>query len=202
MGRTAQPLTRKRRPGPVHPTGRCFQRARDPELWNRFTASFFSLLWDSPGRRKRWALRWRTETAVREIAEDLGWEVAASLDRIIPLDPWPPPSATRCSTRSPSGGNSTSTAATPCPTMPTGSTTASSRKSPRCSTGSSATTPPPPAYTIGEIIGEATDRFGIPRKIAENTIETALTLDSELSEDILDDFLARIFDPDKGRSTT
>ena len=54
------------------------------------------------------------------------------------------------------------------------------------------------AYTIGEIIGEATDRFGIPRKIAENTIETALTLDSELSEDILDDFLGRIFDPDKG----
>ena len=57
------------------------------ELWNRFTASFFSLLWDSPGRRKRWALRWRTETAVREIAEDLGWEVAASLDRIIPTGP-------------------------------------------------------------------------------------------------------------------
>ena len=58
------------------------------------------------------------------------------------------------------------------------------------------------AYTIGEIIGEATDRSGIPRKIAENTIETALTLDSELSHDIRDDFLARVFDPDKGRSTT
>jgi hypothetical protein len=48
----------------------------------------------------------------------------------------------------------------------------------------------------------ATGRFGIPRKIAENTIETALTLDSELSHDVRDDFLARIFDPDKGRSPT
>ena len=82
--------------------------------------------------------------------------------------------------------------------MPTGSTTASSRRSPGCSTGSSATA----ACTIGEIIGEATDRSGIPRKIAENTIEAALTPDSELSHDIRDDFLARIFDPDKGRSTT
>ena len=46
------------------------------------------------------------------------------------------------------------------------------------------------AYTIGEIIGEATDRFGIPRKIAENTIETALNLDSEVSHDKIADFLA------------
>lgn len=53
-------------------------------VWARFSRSFFSRLW-GPGWRKRWALRWRTETAVKEIADTLSWEVVASLGKVIPV---------------------------------------------------------------------------------------------------------------------
>src|SRR5207249_3314156 len=36
---------------------------------NRSAASFWSLLWEAPGRRKRWALPCRTETAAPEFGE-------------------------------------------------------------------------------------------------------------------------------------
>jgi len=172
------------------------------ELWNRFTASFFSLLWDSPGRRKRWALRWRTETAVREIAEDLGWEVAASLDRIIPLDPVAATIRHAVLDEIAIGRQLDEHSSDPVPDDADWKHYGIQPQVAKMLDWFVRHHPATAAYTIGEIIGEATDRFGIPRKIAENTIETALTLDSELSEDILDDFLARIFDPDKGRSTT
>jgi hypothetical protein len=54
------------------------------EVWDRFTRSFFSLLWERPDVRRRWALRWRNEDAVRSVAEELAWGAAASLDRLIP----------------------------------------------------------------------------------------------------------------------
>lgn len=54
------------------------------EVWERFSRSFFSRLWSS-GWRKRWTLRWRTEAAVKETADTLSWEVAASLDKVIPI---------------------------------------------------------------------------------------------------------------------
>jgi hypothetical protein len=172
------------------------------ELWNRFTASFFSLLWDSPGRRKHWALRWRTETAVREIAEDLGWEVAASLDRIIPTDPLAATIRHAVLDEIATGRRSDELSHDPVPDDADWKYYGIQPQVARMLDWFVRHHPATAAFTIGEIIGEATDRFDIPRKIAENTIETALTLDSELSHDIIDDFLARIFDPDKGRSTT
>lgn len=54
------------------------------DVWERFSRSFFARLW-STGWRKRWSLRWRTETAVKEIADTLSWDVAASLDKLIPI---------------------------------------------------------------------------------------------------------------------
>jgi hypothetical protein len=39
------------------------------ERWGRFTRVFFALLWERAAVRKRWALRWRTEAAVRDVAE-------------------------------------------------------------------------------------------------------------------------------------
>ncbi|GAA2120558.1 hypothetical protein [Actinomadura napierensis] len=53
------------------------------ETWKRFSRSFFSLLWERQSFRKRWALRWRTETAVREIAEGLSRQVAAGIPKLI-----------------------------------------------------------------------------------------------------------------------
>lgn len=55
------------------------------ELWQRFTQMFLLRLWEQPTLRRRWALRWRTEPAVRQVAEGLGWDVAASLDWIVPM---------------------------------------------------------------------------------------------------------------------
>lgn len=56
------------------------------DLWQRWTDTFRSLLWDNPDRRRRWALRWRTRTAVDEVASYLGWTVAASVDHIVPIE--------------------------------------------------------------------------------------------------------------------
>jgi hypothetical protein len=53
-------------------------------LWDYFTNAFTIDLWDRASNRKRFALRWRTKTAVREVAHDVAWTAAGSLDRIIP----------------------------------------------------------------------------------------------------------------------
>jgi hypothetical protein len=55
------------------------------ELWQWLIRVFYTDLWERPGMRKRWALRWRTEAAVHDIARDLGWSAAVNLDRIIPV---------------------------------------------------------------------------------------------------------------------
>ncbi|MBO4160093.1 helix-turn-helix transcriptional regulator [Micromonospora antibiotica] len=55
-------------------------------LWDYFTTAFTIDLWDRDSNRKRFALRWRTKAAVREVAHDVAWTAAASLDRIVPLD--------------------------------------------------------------------------------------------------------------------
>jgi hypothetical protein len=54
-------------------------------LWDYFTTAFAIDLWDRDGNRKRFALRWRTKAAVREVAHDVAWTAAASLNRIVPL---------------------------------------------------------------------------------------------------------------------
>lgn len=54
-------------------------------LWEYFTKAFAMDLWDRQNMRKRFALRWRTQAAVREVAHDVAWTAAASLDRIVPL---------------------------------------------------------------------------------------------------------------------
>lgn len=54
------------------------------ELWQEYTRRFTSRLWDNMSWRKRFALRWRTKTAVEEIATDLAWNVAGDLRRIVP----------------------------------------------------------------------------------------------------------------------
>jgi hypothetical protein len=52
----------------------------------RFGRLFLARLWENPSWRKRWALRWRSETAVREIATGLGWDVAAQLRTVLPVE--------------------------------------------------------------------------------------------------------------------
>ena len=44
---------------------------------------------------------------------------------------------------------------------------------------------------IAQVIGEARERFGVPRHVTVNTIATALTLDGKLDNEALDDYLER-----------
>jgi predicted DNA-binding transcriptional regulator AlpA len=57
-------------------------------LCRHLSEMFAAVLWDTPGIRKRWALRWRNTAAVQETANVLGWYVAAELrdNRIVPLN--------------------------------------------------------------------------------------------------------------------
>jgi hypothetical protein len=54
-------------------------------LRGRFARRFFSVLWDNPSLRKRWALRWRTPDAVRDLADDLALDVVTDLPEIVPV---------------------------------------------------------------------------------------------------------------------
>jgi hypothetical protein len=55
------------------------------QLWQRFSRTFLHELWEKQTVRRRWALRWRTEPAVREVADGLGWAVAGGLAQIVPM---------------------------------------------------------------------------------------------------------------------
>ncbi|MFC8765853.1 hypothetical protein ACFUAG_34770 [Streptomyces sp. NPDC057193] len=54
------------------------------EVRDHFADDFHGTLWGRPDIRKRWVLRARNEDSVREIADALAWNVADSLDRILP----------------------------------------------------------------------------------------------------------------------
>lgn len=54
-------------------------------LRGRFARRFFSVLWENPSLRKRWALRWRNSDAVRELAEGLALDVVTDLRGIVPV---------------------------------------------------------------------------------------------------------------------
>ncbi|MFJ3310344.1 hypothetical protein ACIPSA_46625 [Streptomyces sp. NPDC086549] len=56
------------------------------QIRDRFSESFFGFLWKRPDIRKRWVLRQRNEPSVREVADQLAFEVADSLRQIIPTD--------------------------------------------------------------------------------------------------------------------
>ncbi|WP_217208855.1 hypothetical protein [Streptomyces sp. AC550_RSS872] len=56
------------------------------EVRDRFASNFQHTLFDRPDVRKRWVLRQRNKESVAEIANELAWSVAVSLDRIIPTE--------------------------------------------------------------------------------------------------------------------
>ncbi|MGW9069515.1 MerR family transcriptional regulator [Streptomyces yangpuensis] len=57
------------------------------EVRDHFAADFHGTLWERPDVRKRWVLRARNEGSVREVADALAWNVAVSLDRVLPTEP-------------------------------------------------------------------------------------------------------------------
>jgi len=184
------------------------------EVWKRFTRRFFSQLWENPAQRKRWALRWRNEAAARDLAEDLGWEIAAGLDSLVPLDALS--STVRHAVldefatgqqldrdldrgRHPDQYRHLSVAGP----------IAEDRAIPSGGADFYGITPPvarmldwlirhsptSAGHAIGEIIGEAQRRLDIPREVSEDSIRTALGLDSKLDPGVRDEFLDLVFTP-------
>ncbi|GAA3832510.1 hypothetical protein GCM10022226_62170 [Sphaerisporangium flaviroseum] len=176
------------------------------ELWTRFTGIFTSALWENPDRRKRWALRWRTQHAVGQIAEELGWDVAANLDAIIPaedlastirhavLDEF----ATGQQLHRDIYESDRERAAAAGKPEPIYEDTAFYGIVPhvaRMIDWLIRHHPSTAAHTISEIIGEAERRLRIARDVTESSLATALALDGKLDEKTREDFLKRVFTP-------
>jgi hypothetical protein len=171
-------------------------------IWSQFTRMFFSYLWERPGVRRRWALRWRNEAAVRDVAEALGWEVATSMDRLVPLDAVVATiqravldefttgqqldrsiQGKKLHVAGPADADAGSVLygiAPPVAQMLDWLI----RHHPRSA-----------RHAIGEIIGEAERRLDMPREVSEHSLRTALALDSELDPATRKEFLSRVLTP-------
>ncbi|WAU82577.1 hypothetical protein O1Q96_24240 [Streptomyces sp. Qhu-G9] len=160
------------------------------ELRQRLARRFLSALWERPDWRKRWALRFRTESAVHEIADDLALGVATDTDSIINqhdlaatvrhafLDEF-------------AYGKELDEATSDTEPVFYGITTPVVnmldwliRHHPRTA-----------HHLIGEIIGDAERRMDTPRDVSAQSIRTALGLDSKLPRQTLLDFLERALPP-------
>jgi hypothetical protein len=160
------------------------------DLWQWFTRVFTDNLWNKPAIRKRWALRWRTEANVRDVAHDLGWTAAGSLSRIVPMSDL--------------------------------ATTTRHALLDELHIGKELFADSDPAdihdYAIGQpvtrmfdwlvrhdpalagsvvtdVIGEAENRLGIPRRVTEASLTDALTLDGKLGAEAYAKFFDRALPP-------
>lgn len=173
-----------------------------PGVWNRFTRVFFAYLWDRPSVRRRWALRWRNEKAVRDIAESLGWEVAGSVDSLIPaydlgttvqhavLDEF----ARGQHDQGQTGGKTLRVAS-----VPTNNDAVFYGITPQVTRMLDWLIrhhPDSARHAFGEIVGAAEQRLGIPREVSEQSLSTALSMDGKLDDDRLEEFLSRVLTPD------
>jgi hypothetical protein len=153
------------------------------------TRSFMAGLWEYRPFRSRWALRWRTRDHVQEIAADLAADAARYMVRdLIPAD------ALAVTVRhafldeiaegikisgSPPGG------------VPFYGVTP---KVTRMLGWLALHRPHMAGHAISEIIGDAEGRLGVPRRVTEQTIKTALDLDGGM-DNYLDEFLDRVLIP-------
>ncbi|MFI1702379.1 hypothetical protein ACH419_41530 [Streptomyces bobili] len=159
------------------------------ELRQRLARRFFGTLWERPDWRKRWALRFRTESAVQEIADELALSVAADTDSIIDAHDLAATVLHAVLDELAYGKELDSSIGGPASFY--GITTPVTkmldwliRHHPRTA-----------HHLIGEIIGDAERRLEIPREVSADSIRTALGLDSTLSRQVRLDFLERALPP-------
>jgi len=171
------------------------------EIRDRFTRLFFARLWESPAIRKRWALRWRTEAAVHDVAEGLSWDVAVSLERLIPVNAladtvrhavigefrdWQERMRRHSEEVALRGRETAHADCVDYPIMP----------SIACMLGWLVRHDPAVAgSTINGIIGEAERDLGISRGVSEYSLRSALSMDGDLDREVLNQFLNRVFTP-------
>lgn len=165
------------------------------EVREVFAGRFFSVLWGRPDWRKRWALRWRTQPAVQDVADLLGATVAAGIDDIVPvrdlittielavldelmtgheLD-------RRISTNDDADPDNDATYYGINPAV-AGMLDWLIRHHPDTAQAA-----------IGEIIGEAKRRRKIPPAVTQTSIRTAIGMHSKLPLDVRLDFFDRVF---------
>lgn len=163
------------------------------EVWTRFSRIFYSHLWERPGWRKRWALRWRTKTAVRDVAEELSWDVAASLTDLIPTYRLAITIRHAFLHEFATGKY-----------LEPGITDPDQAGYQFAGIGHDVAKmldwlvrhdPAAAGSCIQQIIGEAERELDIPRQVAERSITTALTLDGTLDRHVREDFLQRVLAP-------
>ncbi|MDQ0847521.1 hypothetical protein QFZ68_007284 [Streptomyces sp. V1I6] len=161
----------------------------------RFTRTFLSVLWERPDRRKRWALRYRTEAAVHQVADELAFNVATGIDEII--DPYDLAATIRHAVLDEfATGQELDNSVSPGePSVFYGITTPVARMLDwliRHHPGAA-------QHTIGEIIGEGERRLNIPRDVSAESLRTALSLDGKLERQRLHAFLHSVLPPTTAR---
>ncbi len=155
-------------------------------LWDRYTKVFTSQMWQNPRYRKRFAVRWRSETAAQEIARDLAWTAAAGIPRIVPV-------------------HDIATAVQMAILYEVTDLHHSSGPQPHSYGFSFHVTksldwliryaPDAAASCINGAIGEAKDKLGIDNAVMQRTIRAELSMHGELTPQARRDFLDRVFPP-------
>jgi hypothetical protein len=160
------------------------------ELRDRFARVFFSALWDNPARRKRWALRWRNQEAVRDLAQGLGWHVAADVEQGGIIDFYDLAITIKHAILDEfaigqglydDDGDPVFYGIAP----PIGKMLGWLVRH----------RPSSAAHYMGEIVGDAERRLQIPREVSEHSLRTSLALDGELDDDVRREFLDRALSP-------
>ncbi len=172
------------------------------EVWTRFSRTFFSRLWEHPTWRKRWALRWRTESAVQEVAETLSWDVAANLTQIVPVHDLA--AAIRQSVLHEFANDQARERSIRQDLDITGDSPYDQHVAIGLQIANLLDwlirhAPAVAGHAIQEIIGEAERELGIPRPVSEDAIRTALALDGTLDEETREGFLHRVLTPEAHR---
>lgn len=162
----------------------------------RFKRMFFSVLWDNPTHRKRWALRHRNTAAVDEVADHLAWSAAVDLDRTISLSNLAITIRYAVLHELVTGRdlhqrNSEDPDKDPVYLGILQPVT-------RMLDWLIRHDPSRASSTIGEIIGDAYRTHDIAHHVTERSIRTALAMDSKLDKPQLNDFLDRTMPPKHG----
>jgi hypothetical protein len=156
------------------------------ELANQLTGTFFARLWTNPARRSRWALKWRNEAAVREVAQGLSWDVALNLDMFIPLDDL------KVTIEQAAVGEMAMDQRQRRARGEADEWFRLQRQTGHMLGWLARYAPDAAADAIGEIVGRAERELGIPRPLVEEAVREAINLDSGISKTLRRQFLARV----------
>jgi hypothetical protein len=165
------------------------------ELWRRLSRVFHAALWERPNLRRRWALRWRTETTVREVAEEMGWLAAGDLDQIIPIRDLAVTVRRAVLDEFAEGVDTAKVLEKDAREQPMFGI---SPQVARMLDWLIRHLPATADAVIGEITGETERRFGISRDVVKGSLGTALALDGSLGDKAYESYLDRLFPKESG----